>query len=64
MVLVSPSLWWDDNVSFKYKEAYAASHKSLPLRIFMSMGEQMTDVWALCDHLRTSLQSATMKVWK
>jgi len=43
MVLVSPSLWWDDNVSFKYEEAYAASRKSLPLRVFMSMGEAEND---------------------
>jgi predicted alpha/beta superfamily hydrolase len=43
MILVSPSLWWDGNVSFKYEEAYAASHKSLPLRIFMSMGEAESD---------------------
>jgi predicted alpha/beta superfamily hydrolase len=43
MILVSPSLWWDGNVSFKYEETYAASHKSLPLRIFMSMGEAESD---------------------
>lgn len=43
MILVSPSLWWDGNVSFKYEEAYSASHKSLQLRIFMSMGEAEND---------------------
>jgi predicted alpha/beta superfamily hydrolase len=43
MILVSPSLWWDGNVSFKYEEAYAASSKSLPLRIFMSVGELESD---------------------
>lgn len=43
MVLVSPSLWWDDHVAFKYEEAYAAQHKSLPVRLFMSMGETEND---------------------
>jgi predicted alpha/beta superfamily hydrolase len=43
LILVSPSLFWDGNVIFKNEEAYAASHKTLPVRIFMSVGEQETD---------------------
>ena len=43
MILVSPSLWWDDNVAYRFEETYAASHKSLPLRLFMSMGEAEND---------------------
>lgn len=43
MVLVSPSLWWDDFVTFKYEEAYVARHKSLPVRLFLSMGETEND---------------------
>jgi predicted alpha/beta superfamily hydrolase len=43
MILVSPSLWWDDNVTYRFEETYAASHKALPLRLFMSMGEAEND---------------------
>jgi predicted alpha/beta superfamily hydrolase len=39
MILVSPSFWWDSNVSSKFEETYAAAHKSLPVRLFMSDGE-------------------------
>lgn len=43
MILVSPSLFWDSNISYKYEETYAAEHKSLPVRLFMSMGEAEND---------------------
>lgn len=39
MILVSPSLWWDDGLIAKYEESYAAKHQSLPVRLFMSDGE-------------------------
>jgi predicted alpha/beta superfamily hydrolase len=39
MILVSPSLWWDDDLPFKQEETYAASHKELPVHLFMSDGE-------------------------
>lgn len=40
MVLVSPSLWWDDQIVARYEETYANSHKTLNVRLFMSDGEQ------------------------
>ena len=43
MVLVSPSLWWDGGIVAKYEEQYAAQHKSLPVRLFMSDGELESD---------------------
>src|SRR4051812_14335442 len=29
MILVSPSLWWGDNLPFKWEETYASTHKNL-----------------------------------
>jgi predicted alpha/beta superfamily hydrolase len=42
VILVSPSLWWDEGITAKYEEAYAAKHKALPVRLFMSDGELET----------------------
>ncbi len=42
MVLVSPSLWWDEGITTKWEEAFAAKHKTLPVRLFMSDGELET----------------------
>ena len=39
MVLVSPSLWWDGGIVAQYEETFSASHKALPVRLFMSDGE-------------------------
>ena len=37
-ILGSPSLWWDSRVTFAHEEAYAAKHKVLPARVFLSVG--------------------------
>jgi hypothetical protein len=34
----SPSLWWDDEVMFKFESAYAEKSTDLPAKIFISMG--------------------------
>jgi uncharacterized protein len=34
----SPSLWWDDELTFGYEEQYASSNESLPARVFISVG--------------------------
>ena len=39
MILVSPSLWWDETIAARWEEAYAAAHKALSVRLFMSDGE-------------------------
>lgn len=37
-VIVSPSLWYDERVIFDVERAYAASHDSLPARVFLAVG--------------------------
>ncbi|MES2253686.1 MAG: alpha/beta hydrolase-fold protein [Pseudomonadota bacterium] len=37
-LIASPSLWWDDHVALKMEDAYAASKKPLPAKIFLSVG--------------------------
>jgi uncharacterized protein len=36
----SPSLWWDDELTFGYEERYASSNESLPARVFISVGSR------------------------
>jgi len=43
LILVSPSLWWDSDIAFKYETQYRSVHKALPVRLFMSMGEGELD---------------------
>ncbi|MCW8985095.1 MAG: alpha/beta hydrolase-fold protein [Thermoanaerobaculales bacterium] len=38
-VIISPSLWWDNGVSFRYEEAYAKNHQSLRARVYLIAGE-------------------------
>jgi hypothetical protein len=35
----SPSLWYKDRVIFKYENQFAKKHKTLPVRLFLNMGE-------------------------
>jgi hypothetical protein len=35
----SPSLWWDDRLMFEIEQAYAETSRSLPARVFFSVGE-------------------------
>jgi predicted alpha/beta superfamily hydrolase len=39
-VIASPSLWWDDAVSFRYEEQYAQSFEDLPKSVFLSVGSR------------------------
>jgi predicted alpha/beta superfamily hydrolase len=38
-VLTSPSINWDEGVTYKYEKEYAAKHTDLPVRLFMAQGE-------------------------
>ena len=38
-IIGSPSIWYDDTVSFKYAEKFLASDRVLDARIYMSVGE-------------------------
>jgi len=42
-IIGSPSLWWDDRVSFEHEAAYAAVNDSLPARVFLSVGSLEPD---------------------
>ncbi len=37
-IVGSPSLWWDDRVSFEMESTYRDGHDSLPARVFLSVG--------------------------
>ena len=37
--LSSPSLWFDEHLMFKREAAYAASHRDLPAKVLMSVGQ-------------------------
>jgi predicted alpha/beta superfamily hydrolase len=38
VIAASPSIGWDDRVIFQMESSYAESHKSLPVRLFLSSG--------------------------
>jgi predicted alpha/beta superfamily hydrolase len=38
-LIVSPSLWYSNDVVFKYEEAFARTHKSLNAAVFLSTGK-------------------------
>jgi predicted alpha/beta superfamily hydrolase len=38
-VMVSPSLWWDHGVCFRYEEAHSKRSRALPLSLFLTAGE-------------------------
>jgi len=42
-IIGSPSIWYDDTVSFKYAEKFLASDQLLNARIYMSVGELEED---------------------
>lgn len=37
-IIGSPSMYWDDAITFQYEEAYAKTHESLNAKVFMSVG--------------------------
>jgi len=42
-IIGSPSIWYDDTVSFKYAEKFLASDQLLNARVYMSVGELEED---------------------
>ena len=38
LIIASPSLWWDDRISFEMESKYHEGHASLPARLFLSAG--------------------------
>jgi len=45
-IIGSPSLWYDNKVSFQFEEEYASSNSNLPATLFLSVGseEESTEV--------------------
>jgi len=43
----SPSLWWDDDITFELEKKYAEGHTDLQARVFLSVGdvERTADSW-------------------
>lgn len=39
-LLSSPSLWWDERVTFEYEKQYAKKHTDLPVRLYLSVGSK------------------------
>lgn len=39
-VIASPSLWWDDAVTFEFEENYASSHSNMAKKVFLSAGSK------------------------
>ena len=37
-LIVSPSVWWDDESIFELEEGYASEHRDLAARVFLSVG--------------------------
>lgn len=37
-IVGSPSIWWDDAITMRYEEEYAAGHSDLSAQVFMSVG--------------------------
>jgi len=57
-VIISPSLWWDSGVCFRYEETYAKNHQSLRARVYLTAGEHdgrsiVRDVPRLIDRLES-----------
>ena len=63
----SPSLWWDNDVTFEIEKKYSEKHSDLPARVFLSVGdvERTVESWkklvqVLEDRNYKSLKLTTM----
>ena len=53
-VLVSPSLWYDEKVAFRFESDYAKSHRDLPARVYFVIGSYENQP----EHGRTMIDDA------
>ena len=46
-LIASPSIWWDEGVTFEYEKQYSEEHTDLQARIFISVGdaEETVESW-------------------
>ena len=52
----SPSLWWDNEIIFKYEDDYAKKNNSLPVKVFLAAGGK-EDLTIRFDKLRNIILS-------
>lgn len=38
-IIASPSIWWDNGVTFEFEKKYSEKHSDLPASVFLSMGD-------------------------
>ncbi len=53
-MLISPSLWWDNQLALKWEEAYAATNNTLPVTLFMSLS---SSEWGTPETLNKTLNT-------
>lgn len=52
-IVSSPSLWWDERVTFSRLEAFAATPATRPVQVFMGVGGTETDErWGMVQNLQ------------
>lgn len=57
-LIISPSIWYDSAVVFKYEHVYAQTHHDLPARVFLSAGD-LEETQAAFTHMETNLEKLT-----
>jgi predicted alpha/beta superfamily hydrolase len=55
-VLTSPSLQWDNGITYAYEKSYAEKHSSLPVRLFIGVGELEGGGVTQCQKFFTQLR--------
>jgi predicted alpha/beta superfamily hydrolase len=62
-IIASPSIWWDDKITFKYEEKYAAENTDLTANVFMSVGSlEEPDDGSSESRMRTNLLKLSKKL--
>lgn len=45
IILISPSIWWAENICFQYEEEYTLKNSSLPFNIYSCVGNKGDEYW-------------------
>lgn len=45
IILISPSIWWAENICFQYEEEYALKNNSFPFKIYSCVGNKGDEYW-------------------
>ena len=61
-LVLSPSIWWDDDVILGFEESFAGDNTQLPAKLFLSVGDSEGDTMVSSLHKLTGiLQSREYK---